>query len=128
MPTPAEIVTEFLASWGTPGGFAEAVHKHFTPDTVWENVGMSVTTGPEEAAALFANLGGGQGEVLMRVDNLAVAPLGNKVLTERLDHVLGPDGEPAMTIRVMGTFEVADGRITAWRDYFDTAGFGGGQG
>ena len=54
---------------------------------------------------------------------LAVAETGGKVLTERLDHVLGPDGQPAVTIPVMGIFEVEGGRITSWRDYFDTAGF-----
>jgi limonene-1,2-epoxide hydrolase len=25
-----------------------------------------------------------------------------------------------MTVPVMGIFEIADGRIAAWRDYFDT--------
>jgi limonene-1,2-epoxide hydrolase len=62
----------------------------------------------------------------MRVDNLAVAPIGGKVLTERVDHIIGPDGKPTMSIRVMGIFETQDGKITAWRDYFDTKGFDGG--
>lgn len=123
MATPTEIVTAFLATWERPGGFAEGVHEYFTPDTVWENVGMSKTTGPEEAAALYGSMGGDGPPMVMRVDNLAVAVDGNKVLTERLDHILGPDGQPAMTIAVMGTFEVENGKITAWRDYFDTAGF-----
>ena len=123
MATPTEIVTAFLATWEKPGGFAEGVNRYFKPDTVWENVGMSKTTGPEEAAGLFANMGGGGGPLVMRVDNLAVAETGGKVLTERVDHVLGPDGQPAMSIPVMGTFEVEGDKITAWRDYFDTAGF-----
>lgn len=124
MATATEIVTAFLAMWEKPGGFDEAVHLYFTPDTVWENVGMSSTTGPDEAAALFAGMGGEGPPLVMRVENLAVCETGGKVLTERVDHVLGPDGNPAMSIRVMGTFEVSGDKITAWRDYFDTAGFG----
>ncbi len=41
------------------------------------------------------------------------------VLTERKDvFTLGTTEAP---IPVMGVFEVAEGRITAWRDYFDMA-------
>ena len=58
-------------------------------------------------------------------NNLAVAQIGGKVLTERVDHILDADGKPAMSIPVMGIFETQDGKITAWRDYFDTAGFAG---
>ncbi len=126
MTAPVETVTAFLAMWSRPGGFAEAVQAYFTPDTIWENVGLSKTTGPDEAAALYAgmgaSLGAGNGDLVMRVDNLAVAATGDTVLTERIDHVLGPDGESAMAFRVMGVFELRDGKITAWRDYFDTAG------
>jgi len=122
MATPIETVSEFLAAWERPGGFGEACKQWFTPDTVWENIGMSKTAGPDEAAALFANMGNGS-PLTMRVDNLHVVADGGTVLTERVDHVLGPDGQPAMSIRVMGTFEVEGGKIVAWRDYFDTAGF-----
>jgi limonene-1,2-epoxide hydrolase len=31
-----------------------------------------------------------------------------------------------MSVAVMGIFEVADGKVTGWRDYFDTAGLAGG--
>jgi len=123
MPTPTEIVTDFIALWEKPNGFWDAVAKYFTADTVWENVGMSKTTGPDEAKGVFAGFGGDGSPVTMKVENLAVAAMGDKVLTERIDHVLGPDGKPTMTIRLMGIFEVKDGKIAAWRDYFDTAGF-----
>lgn len=126
MATPTQTVTAFLDAWEGPGGIAQAIRDYFTPETVWENVGMSKTTGPDEAMGVLAGFGESADKVAMTVDNLAVAPIGGKVLTERVDHVLGPDGKPAMSIRVMGTFETEGGKITAWRDYFDTAGFGGG--
>jgi limonene-1,2-epoxide hydrolase len=53
----------------------------------------------------------------------AIAANGNVVLTERTDSFTFKDGRKA-AIRVMGTFEMgADGRITAWRDYFDMGEF-----
>ena len=65
------------------------------------------------------------GEIIpsMRVENHAICAQGNKVLTERTDHVLTADGTPSASIRVMGIFEVENGRIAAWRDYFDTVPF-----
>lgn len=122
MATPIETVTGFLAMWEKPRGFGEALQAYFTPETVWENVGMTRTTGPEEALTAFP--GFGDGGPAFRVDMLAIAAVGDKVLTERIDHILGPDGKPAMSIPVMGTFEVKGGKIAAWRDYFDTKGFG----
>lgn len=53
----------------------------------------------------------------------AIAANGSTVLTERTDGFTFKDGRHA-AIRVMGTFELdAEGRITAWRDYFDMAEF-----
>lgn len=50
-----------------------------------------------------------------RVD--AIAADGGTVLTERLDIFHFATG--TIELPVMGTFEVVDGKITAWRDYFD---------
>jgi limonene-1,2-epoxide hydrolase len=51
----------------------------------------------------------------MEILNLAVA--GNVVLTERVDHFL-LDGRK-INVRLMGIFEIAGDKSTAWRDYFD---------
>ena len=87
---------------------------------------MGETTGPDQAMGVLSAMGGDAETVDMRVDNLAVASIGARVLTERVDHIIGPDGNPSMSFRVMGIFETQDGKITAWRDYFDTAGLAGG--
>ena len=47
---------------------------------------------------------------------------GPVVLTERLDRFTWPTGDVA-ELPVMGTFEVHDGKITQWRDYFDMQQF-----
>jgi limonene-1,2-epoxide hydrolase len=119
MPSPMETVTTFLKLWEKPGAIEESFRTYFTPDTVWENVGLAVTTGPDEAAAFISAFG----MSTMRVEVLALAETGDKVLTERIDNIIGTDGKPVMSLRVMGIFEVRDGRITAWRDYFDTLPF-----
>lgn len=119
---PSEVVTAFLAMWEKPGGLDQSIRDYFTADTVWENVGLATTTGPDEAIALNARLAAGMGLATIRVDNLAVAEAGNKVLTERIDHLIDRDGRIVHSAPVMGIFEIADGKIAAWRDYFDSKG------
>jgi limonene-1,2-epoxide hydrolase len=51
------------------------------------------------------------------VENLHVAATGNVVLTERIDTM--KLGDAVAPLPVMGAFEVRDGKIAAWRDYFD---------
>jgi len=120
MATPTEIVSRFVALWEEPDGFPRAVDAYFTAGTVWENHGLLTTTGPGEALGFYEQFGAATGMTGMKIDMLAIAESGSKVLTERIDWLLGADGEVVMKVPVMGIFEIADGRITAWRDYFDT--------
>lgn len=118
--TPTEIVADFIDLWEQPDGFREAVRRYFTADTVWENHGLLTTTGPDEALGFYEQFSAATGMTGMKIDVLAIAATGGKVLTERIDWILDKDGAAVMKVPVMGIFEVADGRITAWRDYFDT--------
>lgn len=122
MPTSSETVTTFLSLWDSPGGLAQAIRDFFTPDAVWENVGMSKTTGPDEAMGVLSGFGQDPATIVMQVETLAIAAIGDKVLTERIDHIVDGDGKSVMAFPLMGIFEVKDGKIAAWRDYFDTAG------
>lgn len=122
MPTPTEVVTTFLALWERPGGLDQAIRDYFLPTTVWENVGLATTTGPDEAIALNRGFEEKFGVAAIRVDTLAIAAVGNKVLTERIDTMLDAAGRVLLPAAVAGIFEVADGKIAAWRDYFDSAG------
>ena len=117
-----ETVTAFLAACGKgKPAMQEAFRTYFTPATVWENVGFSITTGADEAVALMEQAEAGMGIASFRAETLAIVTQGEKVLTERIDYMQGADGTDQQAIRLMGIFEVRDGRITAWRDYFDTA-------
>ena len=128
MPTPTETVATFLDLWDRPGGLAQAIRDYFTPDAVWENHGFVTSNGIDEAMGVLAGFGQDADSLIMRVDTLAIAaqggPDGTSVLTERIDHIVGPDGKPKISFPVMGIFEVTpEGKIAAWRDYFDTKGF-----
>ena len=121
MPTPTEVVTDLLDRLEQPGGFADAVRATFTDTTRYLNVGMSDTTGIAEALAFVERFESFTGANCLRVEMLAIAENGETVFTERIDHLIAPDGHVVRSIRILGVFEVSGGKIAGWRDYFDTA-------
>jgi limonene-1,2-epoxide hydrolase len=89
-----------------------------TDDVEYENVGMGVCRGPDEVRALL----GPFFEMAERMHWEVLAQLedGGTVMNERVDHFFLPGGKQ-VDVRVAGYFEVRDGRVRRWRDYFDTA-------
>jgi limonene-1,2-epoxide hydrolase len=56
----------------------------------------------------------------LEVEFLHIATVADTVLVERIESMLRADGPPiAKNLKVMAAFELRDGRISAWRDYFD---------
>ncbi len=84
MTTPLEIVTKFCNALVEDGG-RPAIRRWFTPETVWTNVGISSTTGIDEAIRMIDELERSMGIATVRIDMLSIAADGNRVLTERLD-------------------------------------------
>ena len=119
-------VLAFFEEWKpTLADMLASMERRFTDETVWENVGISRTTGFAEAKGFmdgFAQMYPIEsGEVIVH----HVASTGNVVLTERTDNFHDRDGKLLVSIRLMGVFEMDGPRIVSWRDYFDTAkGFG----
>ncbi len=111
---PTDVVTRFCAAWGE--GDLDAVLAFFTADAVYHNIPLDPVNGVAQIRATIEGFSAGVDKVEFRVTNIATN--GNVVLTERVDAFV----TPARTIEllVMGTFEVTpDGKISAWRDYFD---------
>jgi limonene-1,2-epoxide hydrolase len=124
MPIAIETVRAFLEECAKGKAEMLAAFRHyFTPQTVWENVGFSTSTGVAEAMAVIDAFDASIGASAFRAEMLAIASEGNRVLTERIDHLLDGEGKTVQSLQLMGIFEVRDGKIIAWRDYFDTAGF-----
>ncbi len=121
MAEPIEIVTDFCAEFSKgKDGAINAMRTWFTPAAIWENVGLATTTGIDEALAPFAEFERAMGLTSIGIEMLTIAATGNQVLTERIDRLRRADGSEIWAPKVMGIFEIEDGRIAAWRDYFDS--------
>jgi limonene-1,2-epoxide hydrolase len=121
--TALETAQTFMASWKVPNGFDASFNKFFTPDCLYENVGLSKTKGPAEALAFFAEFAKQCPFAYIDMDLLSIAASGDAVLTERIDYLKSADGKTLLTIPLMGIMKIRNGQIYEWRDYFDTAPF-----
>jgi limonene-1,2-epoxide hydrolase len=110
---PIDVVRSFCAAWAE--GDLGAIMAFFADDAIYHNIPIAPVEGTDAIRATIEGFVGGVDKLEFRVDNIAAA--GNTVLTERVDIF----SMPGVTIElpVMGTFELRDGKIAAWRDYFD---------
>jgi limonene-1,2-epoxide hydrolase len=110
------IVQRFVAAWDGPD--LDSVAGLLHPGIRFANGPLPVLEG--RAAVMDYLRAAGPFEAC-RWELLALAADGGRVLTERLDRlrVRGAD----IVLPVMGIFEVADGLIRHWRDYFDLAAY-----
>jgi limonene-1,2-epoxide hydrolase len=96
---------------------AEAFRQYFTDDVVYHNMPMDAAVGIEDSIAFIAGFLAMFDSLVIETRHVAVR--GNVVLTERVDTF--KIGGKVADLPVMGTFEIRDGKICAWRDYFDMA-------
>ena len=113
MSEPIDLVRQFCDAWGD--GDLDAIVAYFSDDAVYHNIPLAPVVGPDQIRATIEGFSGGVDKIEFRVD--AIATNGGTVLTERHDIFTFANG--VIDLPVMGAFEVADGKITAWRDYFD---------
>ena len=125
--TALETAQDFMATWKVPNSFATSFNKYFSADCLYENVGLSKTTGPAEALAFFAEFAKQGPLVTIDIDMLSIAAVGDAVLMERIDYLKAADGTTLLTIPLMGIMKVrkekrVDGyllprrvRCAAWR-------------
>jgi limonene-1,2-epoxide hydrolase len=115
--SPIEIVRRFCAVWSNVD--PDEIAEFFTDDAVYHNIPMDPLTGPDAIKSFIAGFAGAAEQIDFRVRNIVAE--GDVVLTERVDVFVLPNGK--VELPVMGTFEVRDGKIAAWRDYFDMKQF-----
>jgi limonene-1,2-epoxide hydrolase len=84
-------------------------------DLVYQNVGLPTIYGRDRTLKLLSSLGGGTSSFEVKIHRIAAD--GAAVLTERTDALIF--GPLRLQFWVCGVFEVRNGQITLWRDYFD---------
>jgi limonene-1,2-epoxide hydrolase len=121
MPSGGDIVDEFIRAYVRRD--AEAALELVTDDFVFEHVPMPESTIVRGKEQLRKRITGAiaaaervDWKILHQVDG------GDVVLNERVDDFYFPEGTFAQThtsTRVVGVFELRDGKLAAWRDYYD---------
>lgn len=119
-PREAAVVRAFLASLELLD--VERALGYVADDLVYTNVSLPTVRGSEglrKALTAFA-----RAATSFEAHNHRLVADGGVVLTERTDVI--EIGRLRVAFWVCGRFEVRDGRITVWRDYFDWANVTGG--
>lgn len=91
--------------------------RFFTPDCVYHNIPMAPVRGPQEVVRVLMEFARVSDDWTWDVHHVAETADG-VVLTERTDRIRDRAGR-WHDFPTMGAFEVRDGKISAWRDYFD---------
>ena len=124
MASAEQVVRDFCAAASKRD--PEALRPFFTEDVVYHNIPMDPAEGIEATMGVLQMFMGMCDALEFEIHHLASDC--STVLTERTD-TFTMNGKSA-PLPVMGAFQVLDGKITAWRDYFDmaqvTAMLGGG--
>jgi limonene-1,2-epoxide hydrolase len=114
--TNSEIVMNFIQAWNERDW--DAIEAAFTDDVVYHNIPMPPLQGKQAAMAFIT----GMQPKSVDWQVLNIAENGDVVLTERVDNFVLADGKD-LSVPVMGAMEIDNGKIRAWRDYFDLATF-----
>ena len=123
--TPDELVTQFCAEWIEPD--PAKIAEYFAEDAVYHNIPMEPVIGRdairEFIAGFIVAFGGIDFRVHRQVTDGGQSPNAEEssgvVMNERID-VFTLNGT-VVELPVVGVFEITDGKITTWRDYFDMA-------
>ncbi len=114
MATAGEVVRKFCGAIARKD--LAAIESLLDDNVVYHNIGSEPAVGRDAALGAVKFQLDMFDPISFRIRNLAED--GDTVLTERVDEITA-NGVMA-PVPVMGTFEVTDGRIVRWRDYFDT--------
>jgi len=115
---------------GWPDMSAQDWHDVCTDDVRYQNMpwDRTVTVGPDEIHQVLAGFSG-RFEVGLEVHHIAID--GDVAFSERMEHFVPRSSDDAenndaesndaesFDLPVTGVFELRDGKVCAWRDYFD---------
>ena len=110
-----QIIREFISAWSNldPSELAS----YFTDDGIYHNIPSTAVQGRDNIEQFIAGFIRPWQSTEWEILNLVAE--GNVVMVERLDKTVVA-GSP-VNLPCLGFFELQDGKIKQWRDYFDLA-------
>ncbi len=115
MSTNEQIVRNFVSAWSRLD--IDELADFFTQDGIYHNMMFDAVEGRDNIREFIKGFAGNWSEPDWELLNIAVN--GQTVFTERVDRMT-VNGK-LVALPVCGVFELRDGKIAAWRDYFDLA-------
>lgn len=109
------VAMEMVEAWNTMQW--ERMIDLFAEDAVFQSMMKEPVIGRETIRPRFLALVDGLERIELQIRNMAVD--GNVVFLERVDDFVYKGKHSR--IPVVGVLEIADGEVTAWRDYYDWA-------
>ena len=109
------LVRRFCETWSRRS--AEKILAFFSEDGVYHNMPMEPLKGKAAIRPILDLIISPAQKIEFEIKHVAAA--GDLVFTERVDRF--EMGDKKVELPVAGVFEVSDGKIAAWRDYFDMA-------
>ena len=113
-----QLVLDFCKTWHTAWAAQDlsSLMDYFTDDIVWQDIPDHTRVGKQECIDTTVPFFEMCDEVEFDVKNILAGD--RIVMTERVDTMVMKDGRRAST-PIMGVFEIENGKIKVWRDYFD---------
>jgi limonene-1,2-epoxide hydrolase len=109
----AGIIREFIAAWSRLD--PRELASYFTEDGVYHNIPAQLVAGRENVERMIRVFTAGWTRTEWEIRTLLAE--GAVVVAERVDRTWA--GEKSVDLPCVGIFEMQDGKIKAWRDYFD---------
>ncbi len=116
MNDPDMLVREFCQTWSKKD--PDLLTDYFTEDGVYHNMPMQPLEGREAIRGFLTGFLSAVETAEFRI--LHQVASGDVVMNERVDVFRTTEGREG-AFPVAGIFEIRDGKIAAWRDYFDMA-------
>ena len=112
------LVTSFLSAWHERD--IDVIMSYLADDAVYHNMPVAPIVGATAIRGIFSALLEIFSDVALDIVSIAAKP--DLVLTERVDRFTMQDGR-SVIMPVCGVFEIRDGKIVRFSDYFDLASF-----
>lgn len=108
-----KVIREFVGAWTRLD--PKELAGYFTDDGMYHNMPISPVQGRENVEEFIRGFLSSWTETEWEIVN--IASVGDLVIAERIDKTKA--GKKSVNLPCVGVFELENGKIKAWRDYFD---------